>query len=211
MEQYDLSNHRGRTRTEHENKLILWSVLMLIKTYLSFVQQKKMDIGEVSWYRIYQTVAINLHVQKQHVVELCQQLLQDGDILVFGKGECSKRGPKEQVHQLLTQQQVQSTVGRIDEYHADGRTIINRLVRMYISIEFEITLSKMTVSNYFKQLGLTWKRAMNKKRHIGDYRKDLLRTFLIEFNKVMTAINHDPVNCSVVPVCTDESYIHRNH
>jgi hypothetical protein len=65
----------------------------------------------------------------------------------------------------------------------------------------------MTVSNYFCRLGLNWKQVMNKKQSVGEYRKDLLRTFIIKFNKVMTAINQYPVNCCVVLVCTNKSYI----
>jgi hypothetical protein len=62
----------------------------------------------------------------------------------------------------------------------------------------------MTISNYFKGLGLTWKRVSNKRRGMGAYRNDLLRQFMIDVDKV---INND--DCVIVG--TNESYIHRNH
>jgi hypothetical protein len=86
LDQYDSGNQYGRTRTEHKNKLIICSLLFILKTYLLFFKQGNMSIKEVSWTRLYCELAIKLHVQKQHVVELCQQLMQDDDILVFGKG-----------------------------------------------------------------------------------------------------------------------------
>jgi hypothetical protein len=45
------------------------------------------------------------------------------------------------------------------------------------------------------------------RRRIGEYRKDLLRTFLIKYNAIVKAMEDDPVNCRFVPVATDEKII----
>jgi hypothetical protein len=145
-----------------------------------------------------------LHVKRQYVVDLHRQLVDEGCVLLFGHSDGSKRGPKEEIHRKLNQMQVQSIVDRVDNYHADGRTITNREIRNYLTLEHQITLSKMTISNYFKRLGLTWKRVSNKRRGMGAYQKDLLRQFMIDVDKVM---NND--DCIIVG--TNESYIHRNH
>jgi hypothetical protein len=208
VEEYDLANKKGRSRTEHENKLILCSLLMLLKTYLKVVNEKKLKISEVKWSNLYDKVAINLHVRRHHDVDLHLQLIEDGDVLVYGQGEDSKRGRKEGDYQRLNHQQIQSIVYQVDDYHANVQTITNREIRNYIKLEPNMTMGKMTISNYFKRLGLTWKKVNKSIRKVGEYRKDLLRTFIIEFIKVMMAINQDPVNCVIVSVCTDESYIH---
>jgi hypothetical protein len=88
--------------------------------------------------------------------------------------------------------------------------VTNIGIRNYFTLKYDITLSKMAVSKNFKRLGLTWKKVTNKKRSVGEYCRDLLRTFIIEFDKVMTAINRDLESCAVILVYTDESYIHRN-
>jgi transposase len=200
IEEFDLSNKHGRSRTDHENKLIVCALYLLLSTYLDFVEQKKMKVRDISWNKIYTEVASKLHVRKYHVIQLHQQLIEDGDILIFGAGDGSKRGPKEHVHRRLNQQQIQSIVDKVDEYHANGQKVTNREIRNFLTLEYNITLSKMAVSKYFKRLGLTWKKVTNKKRSVGEYRRDLLRTFIIEFDKVMTAINRDPENCDVIPV-----------
>jgi hypothetical protein len=94
MEEVNLSNKKGRSRTIHENKLIMGLLLMLTKTYLSFCKQGGMNASEVNWSMLYSEIAINLHVKRRHVVELHHQMIENGDILVFGQGEGSKRGPK---------------------------------------------------------------------------------------------------------------------
>jgi transposase len=204
IEECNLSNNTGRSRTEHENKLILCSLSMLLGTYLRLAMENKKKITEVSWRLLYDEVSSKLHVKRQYVVDLHRQLVDEGCVLLFGHGDGSKRGPKEEIHRKLNQVQVQSIVDRVDDYHADGRTITNREIRNYLTLEHQITLSKMTISNYFKRLGLTWKRVSNKRRGMGAYRKDLLRQFMIDVDKV---INDE--NCIIVG--TDESYIHRNH
>jgi transposase len=209
LDDYDLGNAKGRSRTEHENKLILCSLRMLLRTYLSFVEGKKMKIEEVSWTRLYTEIAENLHVRRQHVIQLHQQLTEDGDLLLFGQGEDSKRGPKEDVHRCLVPSQVQAIVDRVDDYHRDGRTITNREIKNYLKLVHEVTISKATISRYFHRIGLTYKRISNTKRRVGEYRQDLLRSFLIDLDAIVKKMKEN--NCNIVPVATDESYIHRHH
>jgi hypothetical protein len=105
---------------------------------------------------LYTEIAINLHVKRWHVVKLHQQMIKIwGYIIVFGQGEGSKRGPKEEVHRQLNRVQVQSIVSRVDEYHGDGRKITNREIRKYLRLEHGVTTTKPTISSYFKWLGLT--------------------------------------------------------
>ena len=61
------------------------------------------------------------------------------------------------------------------------------------------------------KLGLNWKPVKSKKRNVGAYRMDLLRDFIISFNRMYTAFNFDPEACDFVFVFTDETYIHRMH
>jgi hypothetical protein len=73
-----------------------------------------MAIAEVSWTLLYVEVAQHLHVKKQHVIDLHQHLIKDGDVLVFGQGKGSKRGPKAMVHQQSHNQQEQSIVDMVE-------------------------------------------------------------------------------------------------
>jgi hypothetical protein len=184
--------------------MILCSLLMLLGTYLRLAMENKIKITEVSWRFLYDEVSSKLHVKRQYVVDLHCQLVDEGCVFLFGHGDGSKRGPKEEIHRRLNPLQVQSMVDSVDDYHANGRTITNREIRDYLMLEHQITLSNMTISNYFERLGLTWKRVNNKRRGMGAYLKDLLRQFMIDIDKVM---NNE--NCIIVG--TDESYIHRNH
>jgi transposase len=195
----------------HENKLILCAIALKLKWYMKWIEEKKMSVCELNWSRIYNEVSEDFHVRRVHVVALYQQFIKDGDVLVFGKGDNSKRGPKMLVHRKLNQQQGQSIVDVTDSYHIDGRTVTNRKIRNHIKLEYGIVLSKMTVSNYFKRLGLTWKKVTNKRRSVGEYRLDMLRSYIINYYAIVTAINNDPVNCRYVIVATDKSYIYRLH
>jgi hypothetical protein len=71
---------------------------LLLCTYLRFVNENKMMIEELSWNTVYTEIATNLHVRRQHVVELHQQSTRDGDLLLFVQGKDSKQGPKQEVH-----------------------------------------------------------------------------------------------------------------
>jgi hypothetical protein len=51
-----------------------------------------MKAQEISWNTIYDKVAQELHGRKYHVALLHQQIIEDGNILVFEEGEGSKRG-----------------------------------------------------------------------------------------------------------------------
>jgi hypothetical protein len=125
LDEYDLGNKSGRSRTEHENKLVLCLLLMLIKTNLQFVEEGKMNVAEVSWTRLYNKISTNLHVRRQHVAELHKQMLEVGDILVLRQGEGSKRGREVAVYQQLEPEKVQLIVYMDDQYHIDGRRITN--------------------------------------------------------------------------------------
>jgi hypothetical protein len=163
IEEYNLSKKYGQCKTEHEYKLNVCALYMLLNTYIKVVAEKQMKARDTSWNKMYVKVASHLHVRKYHVAQLHQQMIEDGDILVFGEGEGSKRGPKEHVHCRLNQQQVQSIVDKVEEYHSNRKTIINRTIQNFVLLEYRIT--------YSKRLGLTWKKVMNKKRTVGEYCK----------------------------------------
>jgi hypothetical protein len=132
-----------------------------MKTSLLIVKSKRMKISELSWSCLYHEVAINLHVRRENVFEFQCHVMEDSIILLFCQGEGLKQGPKEEVN----------------EYHADGRTIIKREIRNYLRLERHVTISNATIGCYFKQLGLTWKKVSNMKRKVSEYQRDFYGPF----------------------------------
>jgi transposase len=66
------------------------------------------------------------------------------------------------------------------------------------------------MSRYFKQLGLSWKPIKSKKKNMGAYRMDALRSFLISYNNLLVEYDNN-VDNNFEFVYTDESYIYKNH
>jgi transposase len=204
-----IANKRGRSRLKDENKMILLAIRSVLRTYLEFVDSGYMCIDEISWTKIYLKVSEDFHVRRHHVRWLHQNHVDgDGSVLTFGK---KRRGPKMEVHQKLEVIHTRAICDLADRYHGNGRTITNRIVRNYLAIKFNIKISRSAVSMYFGRLGLTWKKISNKKRNPGNYRVDLMRSFLIDYSKLYNEFINDPEGCPFIFVYTDESYIHKMH
>jgi hypothetical protein len=97
----------------------------------------------------------------------------------------------------------------VDKQHSEGRTVTNSKARNFIRITFEIEVTQRSVRRYFSRLGLSWQRVKTKKRTLDGYRIDAIREFLIKLDKYVVGMADNDNN--VVPVCTDESYLHNNH
>jgi hypothetical protein len=212
-----LCNNKGRTRTIFENRMIVMALKMLLGVYLRFVANETITINEISWPMIEKEVSENFKVKQRHVTEIRQQYFTDGSIKVFGKekGIYSIRGAgasKYSNKPTLSRCQMQLIVDEVDKLHAAGKTVVNQLLRNFIRVRFNgATVSKSAMGRYMKQLGLAWKPVRSSKQRLGDYRMDLLRSFLIEFNNLYSIWIANPDDCDFIFVFTDESYIHQTH
>jgi hypothetical protein len=81
---WDLANPKGRSRTDHENKLVLLSVKMVLKMHITMIKSKQLDVYNLSWTYIEQFVATNMGLNAHYVRILRQNLFKDGDIITFG-------------------------------------------------------------------------------------------------------------------------------
>jgi hypothetical protein len=117
----NLINKTGRSRTVDENKSIINSIGLLLETYLDLL-----PIEDISINDIIEKVAKCHHCRRQNVAKLYKQFCEDGDVLVFGRGPNSERGPKEEVHRVLQRCHLESITKLVDDYHKDGKTITNR-------------------------------------------------------------------------------------
>jgi hypothetical protein len=91
MHNYDIANKTGRSRTVHENKLIIGSIKLQLDTYLVIVNQGHMSALSISMHQICNTVAKYLHVRRQYVAEIQKQFTVNGGVFVYGE---RKRGRK---------------------------------------------------------------------------------------------------------------------
>jgi hypothetical protein len=213
FDSFDLGNSKGRCRTEHENKLVLLTLKLVLKLYVEKVEAKDMQAHELSWTLVETRVAEGLQLRRDQVSRLRQLLFDDGTVGVFGDGEEGTRGrgspvSKEQ-NNKLTNEQLTAMVKEVDDCHAQGSTVNCTLMKNYLNKEFKVDVHETTIANYFKKIGLSYKPIKAKKRNIGAYRMDLLRDYLISFNDLYKVYVQDPVNCPFVFVFTDESYIHK--
>lgn len=211
-----LHNQKGKVRSYAENKLIIASLKMLLTKEMQRLGENSKDILSLNWTSLENDVATYLHVGKAYVRQLRQEFLGSGEILIFGDVEKGtvKRGKAADNYKqerMLDREQLCDLINEVDKNHALGKTVTNLLMRNYIRYKHQIDLSRTTMRRYFISLGLTWKPVKAKKRNVGNYRMDLLRDYLIKFDKLYKEFIKDEENCPFVFVFTDESYIHRNH
>jgi transposase len=210
MHRYNIANKTGRSRTQHENKLIVGAIKMQLDTYIALANQGHMRAQDISMFQICCIVAKYLHVKREYVLQIQQQFTNDGQVLVFGKANGS-RGRKPEVHWLLAPHQVQFIVDLVERLHGKGATVTNRQVRNTVFYEYGINLSRSATGMYLKRLGLTWKRVLPMRRSMSEYRKELMRLFLIKYDKYYKQYIEMGDECPFVFVFTDESYVHRTH
>ncbi len=68
-------------------------------------------------------------------------------------------------------------------------------------------VANRSVRRYFARLGLSWQKIKKKKRSLDGYRIDAIRDFLLKLDEYVVGMEEN----NIVPVCTDESYLHNNH
>ena len=59
-------------------------------------------------------------------------------------------------------------------------------------------VSRTTMARYFKRLGLSWKPVQTRQRNIGAYRMDLLRYYMISFDKLYKRFVAEKEECDFV-------------
>ena len=106
---------------------------------------------------------------------------------------------------------VQALVDEVDRQHARGKTVTNQLMRNYIFRTFHLKMCRRTMAKYVAKLGLSWKPIKTRKRSVGAYHMDLLRDYLIRFDKLYSEFILLKEDCEFIFVYTDETYIHRTH
>ena len=227
FDEWDLSNPKGRSRTDHENKLVLLSVKMILKMQIKMAKAKEMDVHTISWTQIEMFIAQNLNLNKNYVRILRKNLLTDGEIATFGSsGNTDSPNNKDdeadydsecddddnntiESKMMINKQQFQDMVDQVDEQHKLGVTVTRNKLRLFLRDKHNIKPSKSSISRYMKRGGLKYKPTKNKGRNIGAYRKDLLRNYLIKLDKLVKG--EDNPACDYVLCFTDESYCHQNH
>lgn len=207
-----LRNDRGRSRSIEENRVTLLAMIASMQLWLELIETGVWDVLDWHWSFFDMKFARAMKQKQQHINKLRLHFMEFGEVYVFGceKAEESLRGqasPRYTSKRILNEDQCRWLVNYIDEEHAEGRSVNNTNIRTAIFTEFNIELSRQTMGEYLKYLGLSWKRAKGRARKFGEYRADAIREYLIglsRFTKLEEAGD-------IVFVYTDESYVHSTH
>ena len=231
FEDYDLKNPRGRSRTVDENKLILLSIRLLLMLYLEQAKANIISIHTISWHLIEKVVAENFFITQRYVNILRKSLFEDGELVVFGGKTGNIDSPTKEnddddafddeeeaeddtedkinKQHLLTKHELLLLIDVIDIEHGKGETVTRNKMRMFLEDEHNIIVSNATIGRTMNRIGLSYKPIKKKSRNVGAYRKDLLRDYIIEFDKIVTMLEQP--DCNFIHVFTDESYCLQNH
>jgi hypothetical protein len=88
-------------------------------------------------------------------------------------------------------------IKKIDLVHAEGETITRNKLRCYLKQEHFVSVSKSTITRYMRMTGMSYSPIAKKARNTGAYWMDLLRDYLVKFDKLVTGMKEE--NCK--PCC----------
>jgi transposase len=207
-----LTNRNGKARTFEENKMIILALIGYLELHLEMVKLGVQD--HISWTTIEKKVAHSFSMKYEHVKELRQEFLVTGQVIVWKRKDVVTENVLDELVPIpprnrskLLPHHLLSLCQWVDKQHGEGRSVTNSKVQNFIRITFEIEITRRSVQRHFAQLGLSWKKIKTKKRTLDGYRIDAIRDFLIKLNDYVVGMETN----NVVPVCTDESYLHNNH
>ena len=208
-----LSNENGRSRTFEENRVVLLAMMITMQLWMELIRGVSWDPLDWTWSQFDSMISSSLHMLQEHCRRLRLHFVEKNEVLVFGqeRGELSRCGGaavQHNNHNRLSPSHLQWIVEYVDNEHAAGRTVNNGRIRAAIFSEFGIELSKTTMSTYFKNVGLTWKKTKSRRRDFAAYCTDAIRTYLVELHKLR---QQKAENNNIVFVYTDESYVHQTH
>jgi Winged helix-turn helix len=110
---------------------------------------------------------------------------------------------------VLNKKQLEALISEVDDRHVAGETVTRKKMINFIKDKFDITISRSSMFRYFHKCGLSYKPTQKHQKKKVEYRMDLLRDYIIDFNNIFTNLNNP--DYEFVPVFTDESYCHQNH
>ena len=117
-----LYNKKGRSRTLHENKLLLCALKVALK--------RQIDAGnkDINCKSIEEEVSTDFRVGRQYLVLLRKGLFDNGDVLVFGGEARGSAAPtaKEKDNTKLTKEVLVDITKFIDDCHAIGKGVVAR-------------------------------------------------------------------------------------
>jgi hypothetical protein len=122
FEEFDLSNPKGRSRTEHENKLVLLTLKLVLNMMLERLRNKEIKVHEISWTLIDNRVAEGLQMRRDQVTTLRQLLFDEDAVGTFGDRAPSPQA-NESPNSKLTNQQLTRMIKEVDDSHSQGETV----------------------------------------------------------------------------------------
>ena len=198
----------GRTRSHHENSLILLAVKSVLGIWLDCCEAGSMGIEDITWTKIDNRVSKDFKVGAKFVAELRKGLSDDGHI-IYRESEKRGRGSKDHVPRLMISGcQLKSIATHVDSQHAAGKCVTNRKLRVWLRKTHKVRVSKRTMGRYIQKLGLSYRPVKPRKRTLQKYRLDVIRNYLIKLDEYKKSIANGE---DIIMVYTDEPYVHTTH
>lgn len=202
-------NQKGKVRSMEQNVMAMQTTLYYMQAAREQAEETE-DISVLSIGLVDISVARHHGMKMDHVREVRNTLLHENE-MVSATSSYSNRGAGSDMYvrnTVLEYEQREFIVEFVDQQHSEGMTVTNRKLRKAIHVKIGIEISRSTLQRYMRKLGMTWKPTKPKARTYKAYRQDSIGTFLIGYSKLKEQIRTDG---RVIPVFTDESYIHQGH
>jgi hypothetical protein len=184
--EYDLGNVKGKVRTYEQNKCVLQAMKLALQICVDLMNDTDSNFSssDINWTKIDHYIQQNMGMKLNHVIELREEFLKNGNVLVFGKNIENDDNNHNNINpqSKLTRDQITGILQEVDRAHSNGESVTRQIMINYVRQTYDITVTKSTMSNYFRQLGLSWQNIKTKRRNVGAYRMDILRDYLIKLN-----------------------------
>lgn len=203
-------NPRGTVRTIQENKLFILALKATLEFSIILANADVHQWGEISWTKIIESVAKNFKVDEHHIREVKNFIMEDENGYIVepnpkARGAGSEEYPS---RSILDADELMKLVQHIDNQHSEGRSVTRRSLLNWTKKEFHKEVSKATMTNYLKKLGLCYRATKPRKRTLQYYRITLIHAYLIKLDDYYKRIQNGE---NIVLVFMDESYVHNTH
>jgi hypothetical protein len=202
-------NQKGKVRTLEQNIMAMQTALYYMDAAREQAEETD-DISALSVSLVDFSVAKHHGMKMDHVRE-CRKTLLMENVMVSATSSTANRGAGSDEYaktMVLEHEQRKFILQFVDEQHAEGMTVTNRKLRKAIHVKLDVEITRSTLQRYMRKLGMSWKATMPKARTYKAYRQDSIGTFLIGYAKLKERMRNDG---RIIPVFTDESYIHQGH
>ena len=202
-----VNNSKGKMRTFEENKLLVLAILSEFKNQVHLADVGAIEHSDITPTDVLNKVASDFKVRRTHLQELIDGI-EGGFIIDFVSEKRGSGAPNAKTNSKLSNEQMILLLNHINNVHGKGKSTTRRRLKAWIKTSLHIDVTKQTVGNYMKKLGLSYRLTKPRHRTLQEYRLHLILEHLLGLNKYKTAMDNGE---GYVLVYMDESYVHDTH